>query len=118
MNIKMYFCNISVTIHDNDKYITTTEFNKLTAENSSARLAQANLAKKSDVANFIKKTDFDDKLKNSNIKITSNETKHALVENELKKLETSLFIGQSYFNNHGTQLYLIFHIIFKTDMDE
>ena len=30
------------------------------------------------------KTDFDDKLKNVSIKITSNKTKHVLVENELK----------------------------------
>ena len=69
---------------DHDKYITTPEFNKLTAENFAARLAQANLASKSDIANFVKKTDFDDKLKNLNKKVTSNKTKHLLVENELK----------------------------------
>ena len=46
-----------------------------------------------------------------NKKITSNKTKHILIENELKKLQTfnsSLFLGQRYFNNHGTQLYVIF----------
>ena len=35
----------------------------------------------------------------------------------LKKLQTfdsSLFIGQSYFNNDGAQLYLIFQSIYKT----
>ena len=40
-----------------------------------------------------------------------------LVENELKKLQTfhsSLFIGQSYFNNDRAQLYLIFQPICKT----
>ena len=62
--------------------------NLITAENFAARLAQANLASKSDVANFVKKTDFDEKLKNLNIKITSNKTKHVLVENEFKKLQT------------------------------
>ena len=36
------------------KYITTQEFNKVTAENFVARLAQANLASKKDVANFDK----------------------------------------------------------------
>ena len=41
-----------------------------------ARLAQANL---------ITKTDFDVKLSSLNSKITSNKTKHLLVENELKK---------------------------------
>ena len=39
---------------------------KLTAENFTARLKQANLASKSDIANFVKKIDFDDKLKNLN----------------------------------------------------
>ena len=41
-------------------------------------------------------------------KITPNKTKHVLVENKLKRLQTldsSLFIRQSYFNNAGSQLY-------------
>ena len=45
------------------KYITTPEFNKLTAEHFAARLAQSNLASNNDIANFVKKTDFDDKPK-------------------------------------------------------
>ena len=52
------------TDHNHDKYITTPEFNKLTTENSAARLAQANLASKNDIPALVKKTDFDDKLKN------------------------------------------------------
>ena len=44
------------TNHDHDKYITTREFNQLTSENFTARLAKANLASKSDIANFVKKT--------------------------------------------------------------
>ena len=43
-----------LTDHNHDKYITTPEFYKLTAENSAARLKEANL---------VIKTDFDDKLK-------------------------------------------------------
>ena len=35
-------------------------------KNFTARLAQANLASKSNIVNFVKKTDFDDKLKNLN----------------------------------------------------
>ena len=54
----------------------TPEFNKLTAENFAARLAQSDL---------VTKTDFDNKLSNYNRKITANKTKHMLVENELKK---------------------------------
>ena len=78
--------------HDRDnKYVTAQEFNTLTAENFATRLKQANL-----VIDFVKKTDFYDKLKKSYKKITSNKTKHVLVENEFKKLETydsSLFVG-------------------------
>ena len=63
----------------NEKYITTPEFNKLTAENFPARLKQADL---------IRKTDFNDKLKSLNQKNNSNKTKNLLVENQLKKLQT------------------------------
>ena len=62
-------------ITDHDKYNTTPEFKKLTAEHFAARLAQANL---------VTKTYFDDKLKNLNKKVNSNKTKHVLVKNELK----------------------------------
>ena len=48
-----------VTDHDHDKYITTSEVNKLAAENFAARLAQANL---------VTKTDFDAKLRSLNNK--------------------------------------------------
>ena len=46
----------------------------------------ANLASKSDIANFVCKIAFDNKLKNLNKKITSNKTKHVLVENEFQKI--------------------------------
>ena len=46
--------NKITTDQDHDKYITTQEFNNLTAENVSARLVQANLAIKNDIANFAK----------------------------------------------------------------
>ena len=68
-----------LTDHNHDKYITTPEFNKLTAEDFDARVSRANL---------VTKTDFDDKLKSLNQKTNSNKTKHLLVENELKKLQT------------------------------
>ena len=61
-----------ITGHKHNKYITTPEFNKLTAENFAERLAQANL---------ITKTDFDANLSSLNRKITSNKIKHLLVEN-------------------------------------
>ena len=58
---------------DNDKYITTSEYNKLKTENFSARLARANL---------LTKTDFDAKLTNLNKKTSSNKTKHLFVDKE------------------------------------
>ena len=88
-----------LTDHNHDIYITTPEFNKLTAKHSCAKLKQANL---------VTKTDFDDKLKNLNQKINSNKTKHLLVENELKKLRTFdsiYFRGESHFEEDGTQNY-------------
>ena len=105
-----------ITDHDQrNKYLTTQEFNKLTALNFAARSAQANLASKFNIDNFIKKTYFDDKLKNLNEKITSNKTNQTLVENEFKKLHTiysRLFIGQSNFFIDGAQLYLTFQTIY------
>ena len=59
-------------------FIIIQEFNKLTSESFTARLKQANLARKSSTANFIKKTDFN-KIKD----VTSN-------KNELNKLSKKL----------------------------
>ena len=47
--------------------------------------------------------------------ITSSKSKHVLVENEFKKLQTfdsSLFIDESHFFNVGVQLYLIFQPLY------
>ena len=62
-------------VNDHDKYITTSEFNTLAARVFNARLAQADL---------VTKTDFDAKLKNISDGVTSNKSKHLLVETELK----------------------------------
>ena len=72
-NTKISETEQKITDHNHDKYITTPEFNKLTAENFAARLTQVNLASKNDISNFIKKTDFDYKLKNLSKKVTPNE---------------------------------------------
>ena len=106
-NTKITEIEKKFTNHKHDKYITTPEFNKLTAENFSARLAQVNL---------ITKTDFDAKLSSLNRKIVSNKTKHLLIENELKKLkifDLSYFIGKSHFDEDGAQNYLVFQSILK-----
>ena len=62
-------------IQENSEYITTQEFNKLTAENFAARLKQANL---------VNKTNFDNKLTSFDRRITSNKTKHLEVKKKTK----------------------------------
>ena len=49
------YWKISTREFSEQNYITNQEFNKFTAENFTGRLAQANLASKSDIANFVKK---------------------------------------------------------------
>ena len=51
-----------------------------------------------------------------NRKITSNKSKHLLVENEFKKLKTfhsSYFRGKSHFEEDGTQNYLVFQAMYR-----
>ena len=101
--------------HNQNKYITTQEFNKLTSENVSARLKQVNLA-----------TDFDDKLKHSNNKVTLNKVRHVLYQNELDKLSGkvklistkwltnglmnsySILNGGKYFGENRSEFNLVF----------
>ena len=94
-----------VNDHNYDKHIANPEFNTMVASVFSARLARANL---------ITKTDFDAKLKSLSKTITSNKTKHLLVENELKKLKTfdlSYFKGKGHFEEDSAESYLVFQPI-------
>ena len=108
---------------DHSKYITTPDFNKLTAESYTPKLKQANLATKGDIAGFVKKADFDDKLKvKLKKKVTSKKSKHSLVKNELKKKTATYnrkIINKSFYWSkllfqYGTQLYLIFQPLYYT----
>ena len=72
--------NKKLTDHNHDIYITTPEFNKLTAEVFDARLARAN---------FVTKADFDDKQKSLNQKNNSNKTKHLLKNLDIYKYKYS-----------------------------
>ena len=85
-NIKISEIENKINDHDYAKYITAQGFNKLISKNFASRLSQATLGSKNDIANFVNNTDFDDKLKRLNKKVTSNKTKHVLVENELNEL--------------------------------
>ena len=68
--------------HTHDKYNPTPKFNNLTAKVFDARLKLANL---------VTKTNFDIELKKNSDRVTSNKSKHLLVENELKKDLKKLF---------------------------
>ena len=49
-------------------------------------------------------------------RITSNKTKHLLVENEFKKIQkfnSSHFRGKSHFEEDGTQNYLVFQPMYR-----
>ena len=61
-NTKITEFENKISDHNHDRYITTSKFNTLTAEDFAARLKQANL---------ITRTDFDDKPKSLNKKINS-----------------------------------------------
>ena len=106
-NTKVTEIEKKLTYHNDDKYIDTQEFNKLTAEVFNSRIAQAKL---------ITKPGFDLKLPSLNRKITANKSKHLFIENELNKLKTfhsNYFIGKSHFEEDGTQNYLVFPPIIR-----
>ena len=65
-NTKITEIENEINNHNQDKYIDSQEFNKLTADVFNARIAQANL---------ITKTEFNAKLSNLNRKITANKSK-------------------------------------------
>ena len=85
-------------IPNQGRYITTPEFNKLTAERFTARLKQADL---------VNKTDFENKLRSFNRRITSNKTKDLEVQKKLNSLiikDYNFFLDRIYFtSNEGSQ---------------
>ena len=85
-------------IPNHDNYITTLEFNKLTAENFTARLKQADL---------VSKTDFDKELANFNRKITSNKTKYLDVQKKLNRLKLNFFISKHVCLSINTRYFRI-----------
>ena len=78
--------------HNHDKYITTPEFNKFSAEVFDARLARANL---------VTKANFDNNISNLNNKIEENRALNVSFNRILKKLRKKLdltyFIGKKIY---------------------
>ena len=83
-NTKISDIEKKIIYHNQDKYITTPEFNTLAENVFNARLgAQTDL---------IRKPEFDFKLKGVSDRVTKNKTKHLLVENELKNLKNLMLL--------------------------
>ena len=62
------------------------------------------------------KTDLDTELKKISDRVTSNKTKHLLIENELKELEkfnAAYFTGKNCFDSDGTQNVLAFQSVYN-----
>ena len=95
-NTKISDIEKKIIDHDHDKYITTPEFNTMASSTFNARLAAQ--------TDLIRKPEFDAKLKIISDRVTLNNSKHLLVEDELKKLEKS---------DDGTQNYLVFQPMYK-----
>ena len=75
-NTKVSEIEKKVRDHNHDKYITTQEINTLSARIFDARL---------ELAHLITKTNLDFELEKISDRVTSNKTKHLLIENQLKK---------------------------------
>ena len=81
-NTKLTEIENKLNNHNHDKYIKTTESNKLAADVFNARLAQANL---------VTETIFDNTVSSLDSKIAENKTKSGSIENELKKTKNIWF---------------------------
>ena len=94
--------------HSHDKYITTPEFNTLATDVFNARLSRENL---------VTKTDFDNTILSLDSKIEGTKTVKTSLNNLLKrlrkKLDLSYFIGKNYFEEDGSQNYLVFQQLNK-----
>ena len=85
----------------------------ITSGNFTARLAQANLASKSDIANFVKKTNLDDKLKvlvENELNEISEKVKAISTKGSTKDLinKYSILNGAKYFYSGLSQNFLVF----------
>ena len=103
LNIKIG--EVETKIPDNDKYITTQQFHKLTAENFKERLKQGDY-------------DFDNKLISFNQKVTSNKLKYLQVRKKLNSLTAKYYnflLGRIYFgSDDGSQNTFVFQPTFDT----
>ena len=87
--------------------IDTTNFVSKTKYEKDGSDFEDKISKVDNVSSLVKKTDFDTELKKPSDRVTSNKSKHLLVETELKKLQkfdSSYFRGKDFLEKN----YLIF----------
>ena len=107
-NTKISEIENKVNDHNHDGYITTPEFNAMTADVFKARLAAQ--------TDLIRKQDFDSKLKGISDRVTKNKTNYLLAENELTKLQifdAAYLRGKSNLEEDDTQNYLVFQPMYR-----
>ena len=85
MTITQTFLKLKKKIlhHNHDKYITTQEFNNITAERFNARLAQAKWVTRANIADFAKKSYFWWKTKKKMKKLLQIKQMIALVQQKI-----------------------------------
>ena len=96
-NTKVSEIESKIDNHNHDKYVAFTSLNAMSVK-------------------LITNTKLDAELKKNCDKATSNKTKDLLLENEIKKLQkfdAAYFRGKNYFDNDGTQNYLVFQPVYK-----
>ena len=106
-NTKISEIKNKVTIdYDHAKYITTKEYNKLTARSFTARLVQANLASKSDTSNFVKLTNLSKNELNKLSKKIKAKTTKGLTKDLINMF--SILNGAKYLTSGIFQNFLVF----------
>ena len=106
-NTKVTEIENTLNNHNHDKYIDTSESNKLAVDVFNARLAQTNL---------VTKTAFDNTVSNLDNKIEGYKTLDTLLQRALKGLrkpELRYFKDKNRFEEDGTQNYLTFQPLNK-----
>ena len=96
---------MKLTDHNDDKYITTPQFNQFTAQMFTSRLAQTNL---------IRKTDFDTKLMSFNGKFNSNKQNLSLLKMNLRNQKHLIqFILEAKVISKKMAHYLVFQPFYR-----
>ena len=105
-NTKISEIEKKVSAHNDDKYLTTPEFNTLAATIVNARLAQPNLITKTNFNTELKKKIVTEPFQiNPNICLLK-------LNKKTRKFDAVYFRGKNYFDGDDTQNYLVFQSMY------